>query len=73
MLNLHFWLEETHATPASTAYLAFLFVLCHDALQRPEDCRRCHALLHQRGLSHYERHDFTPAINLHAQLENSTA
>jgi hypothetical protein len=33
-------------------------------LQRPEDCQRCHALLRQRGQSHYERHDFTCAINL---------
>jgi hypothetical protein len=73
VLNLHFWLEGTNATPASTAYLTFLSVLYHDALQRPEDCRRCHALLHQRGLSHHERYDFAPAINLRAQLDNSTA
>lgn len=32
--------------------------------QLPDDCQRCHALLHQRGQSHYERHDFTSAVNL---------
>jgi hypothetical protein len=39
------------------------FTLSRSA-QRPEDCKRCHALLHQRGQAHYEHHNFTAAINL---------
>jgi hypothetical protein len=32
--------------------------------KRQEDCRKCHALLHDKGAAHYAAHNYTPAIHL---------
>lgn len=32
--------------------------------QRQDDCRKCHALLHDKGAAHYAAHNYAPAADL---------
>lgn len=32
--------------------------------QRQDDCRKCHALLHDKGATHYAAHNYAPAVDL---------